>query len=113
MMLPDSPQNLVVIRAPSPSVHYLPGSMNSETSSALLVNATNHQPTTISTVQPSTSSVNQPVSESWCLTSVKVIKVSGEFGAERTMFVIFYDFSFPLTGRLIIFPFVEKKWVKH
>lgn len=49
--------------------------MNSDSSSGLLVTATNHQQTTVSTVQQASHSVSQPVSESWCLTSVKVIKV--------------------------------------
>ncbi len=75
MMLPDSPQNIVVVRAPSPSVHYIPGSMTSDTSSSILITPPNHQPTTISTAQPTIHSLTQPVSESWCLTSVKVIKV--------------------------------------
>jgi hypothetical protein len=75
MMLPDSPQNIVVVRAPSPSVHYIPGSMTSDTSNGILLTPPNHQQTTISTVQPAIHSLTQPVSESWCLTSVKVIKV--------------------------------------
>lgn len=75
MMLPDSPQNLVVVRAPSPSVHYMPASITSDPSSAL---ASLHHPqhsTMTSTVQQPLHSPTQPVSESWCLTSVKVIKV--------------------------------------
>jgi hypothetical protein len=75
MMLPDSPQNIVVVRASSPPVHYIPGSMTSDTSSGLLLTTHNHQQTTISTVQQPIHSLTQPVSESWCLTSVKVIKV--------------------------------------
>ena len=67
MMLPDSPQNIVVVRAPSPSIHYIPGGMNGDN----LVLPTQNQ-------QQTTQSFNQPVSESWCLTSVKVIKVSKE-----------------------------------
>ena len=65
MMLPDSPQNIVVVRAPSPSIHYLPTGINGE--NLVLPTATTQQPTIQTT--------NQPVSESWCLTSVKVIKV--------------------------------------
>jgi hypothetical protein len=75
MMLPDSPQNIVVVRAPSPSVHYIPGSITSDTSSGILLTSNNHQQTTISTVQQPINSLTQSVSESWCLTSVKVIKV--------------------------------------
>jgi hypothetical protein len=71
MMLPDSPQNIVVVRAPSPSVHYIPGSMTS----GILLTSHNHQQTIISTVQQPINSLTQSVSESWCLTSVKVIKV--------------------------------------
>ncbi|CAF0759701.1 unnamed protein product [Rotaria sordida] len=73
MMLPDSPQNIVVVRAPSPSVHYIAGSMISDTSSSILLTPNHHQQTT---VQQPIHSFNQPVSESWCLTSVKVIKFS-------------------------------------
>ncbi|CAF0866693.1 unnamed protein product [Adineta ricciae] len=76
MMLPDSPQNIVIVRAPSPSVHYIPGSMTSDTSSGILLTAHSQQQTTVSTVQQPVHSLSQPVSESWCLTSVKVIKVS-------------------------------------
>ncbi len=65
MMLPDSPQNIVVVRAPSPSIHYIPGSMNGDN----IVLPTPNQ-------QQSIQSFSQPVSESWCLTSVKVIKVN-------------------------------------
>jgi hypothetical protein len=76
MMLPDSPQNMVVVRAPSPSVHYIPGSMTSDTSSGILLTSHNHQQTTVSTGQQQPiHSLSQSVSESWCLTSVKVIKV--------------------------------------
>lgn len=75
MMLPDSPQNIVVVRAPSPSVHYIAGSMINDPSSSILLSQNHHQHTTVSTVQQPIHSVNQPVSESWCLTSVKVIKV--------------------------------------
>ncbi len=75
MMLPDSPQNIVVVRAPSPSIHYIPGSMTSDTSSGILLTPQNHSQTTISTIQLPIHSITQPVSESWCLTSVKVIKV--------------------------------------
>ena len=77
MMLPDSPQNLVVVRAPSPSVHYMPASVVSDQSSSILTTPSNHQQqlTTISTAQQAIPSPTQPVSESWCLTSVKVIKV--------------------------------------
>ncbi len=64
-MLPDSPQNIVVVRAPSPSIHYIPGSMNGDN----IVLPTPNQ-------QQSIQSFSQPVSESWCLTSVKVIKVN-------------------------------------
>lgn len=71
MMLPDSPQNIVVVRAPSPSVHYIPGSMTSDTSSGILLTTHSHQQTT----QQPINSPTQPVSESWCFTSVKVIKV--------------------------------------
>jgi hypothetical protein len=71
MMLPDSPQNIVVVRAPSPSIHYIPGNMNGDN----LVLPTQNQQQTMS--QP-IHSFNQPVSESWCLTSVKVIKVNRE-----------------------------------
>lgn len=67
MMLPDSPQNIVVVRAPSPSIHYLPTGINGE--NLVLPTATTQQQTIQSTT-------NQSVSESWCLTSVKVIKVS-------------------------------------
>ncbi len=74
-MLPDSPQNIVVVRAPSPSVHYVPGSMTSDVSNGVLVTSHNHQQTTVSTGQQTIHSLTQPVSESWCLTSVKVIKV--------------------------------------
>ncbi|CAF0912986.1 unnamed protein product [Adineta steineri] len=76
MMLPDSPQNIVIVRAPSPSVHYIPGSMTSDTSSGILLTSHNHQQTTVSTIQQPVHSFSQPVSESWCLTSVKVIKFS-------------------------------------
>ncbi|CAF0916562.1 unnamed protein product [Adineta steineri] len=76
MMLPDSPQNIVIVRAPSPSVHYIPGSMTSDTSSGILLTSHNHQQTTVSTIQQPAHSFSQPVSESWCLTSVKVIKFS-------------------------------------
>ena len=77
MMLPDSPQNIVIVRAPSPSVHYIPSSMVSDTSNGILSTSHNHQQTTTttSTVQQPVHSSSQPVSESWCLTSVKVIKV--------------------------------------
>ena len=75
MMLPDSPQNIVVVRATSPSVHYIPACLPSDTSSAILLTSPNHQQMTISTGQPLVHSLTQPVSESWCLTSVKVIKV--------------------------------------
>ena len=75
MMLPDSPQNLVVVRAPSPSVHYIPASLSNETSSGILLTTANHQQASISTVQNPLHSSTQSVSESWCLTSVKVIKV--------------------------------------
>jgi hypothetical protein len=71
MMLPDSPQNIVVVRAPSPSIHYIPGNMNGDN----LVLPTQNQQQTMS---QSIHSLNQPVSESWCLTSVKVIKVNRE-----------------------------------
>jgi hypothetical protein len=64
MMLPDSPQNIVVVRAPSPSIHYIPGSMNGDN---IVIPTQNHQ--------QQIHSFSQPVSESWCLTSVKVIKV--------------------------------------
>ncbi|UJR33539.1 hypothetical protein I4U23_020981 [Adineta vaga] len=76
MMLPDSPQNIVIVRAPSPSVHYIPGSMTSDTSSGILLTSHSQQQTTVSTVQQPVHSLSQPVSESWCLTSVKVIKFS-------------------------------------
>lgn len=76
MMLPDSPQNIVVVRAPSPSIHYIPGSINGDN----LVAPTTNQQQIIS--QPM-HSMNQPVSESWCLTSVKVIKVKEENGLKR------------------------------
>lgn len=77
MMLPDSPQNIVIVRAPSPSLHYIPSSMTSDTSSGILLTPHNHQQTTTttSTVHQPVQSFCQPVSESWCLTSVKVIKV--------------------------------------
>ncbi len=74
-MLPDSPQNIVVVRAPSPSVHYIPGSMTSDASSGILLTSHGHQQTTVSTAQQPINLLTQPVSESWCLTSVKVIKV--------------------------------------
>ncbi|CAF1204624.1 unnamed protein product [Rotaria magnacalcarata] len=64
MMLPDSPQNIVVVRAPSPSVHYIPSSMSGDN---IIIPTQNQQPV---------HSFGQPVSESWCLTSVKVIKFS-------------------------------------
>ena len=69
MMLPDSPQNIVVARAPSPSIHYIPVSMTGDN---LVVPTTNQQQTLSQPIH----SFNQPVSESWCLTSVKVIKVN-------------------------------------
>ncbi|CAF3394360.1 unnamed protein product [Rotaria socialis] len=64
MMLPDSPQNIVVVRAPSPSVHYIPGSMSGDN---IIIPMQNQQPVHL---------FSQPVSESWCLTSVKVINFS-------------------------------------
>ena len=75
MMLPDSPQNIVIVRAPSPSVHYVPGSMTSDTSSGILLSSHTQQQTTVTTGQQPVHSIGQSVSESWCLTSVKVIKV--------------------------------------
>jgi speckle-type POZ protein len=72
MMLPDSPQNIVVVRAPSPSVHYIANSMISDTSNGILLTSHNHH----QTIQQPIHSLTQPVSESWCLTSVKVIKFS-------------------------------------
>ena len=67
-MLPDSPQNIVVVRAPSPSVHYISNGINSEN---IVLPTANHQQLLLQPVH----SLSQPVSESWCLTSVKVIKV--------------------------------------
>jgi hypothetical protein len=81
MMLPDSPQNIVVVRAPSPSIHYLPGSMNGDN----VLPTQNQQQTN----QQPINSFSQPVSESWCLTSVKVIKVS-----EENIFFFFYLFIY-------------------
>jgi hypothetical protein len=90
MMLPDSPQNIVVVRAPSPSIHYIPGSMNGDN----LGNSTQNQQQL--TPQP-IHSFSQSVSESWCLTSVKVIKVS----REKFSFLIVECFvcSFRLIGQ--------------
>lgn len=68
MMLPDSPQNIVVVRAPSPSVHYIPGSINGDN---IILPTQNNQQTS----QQPVHSFSQPISESWCITSVKVIKV--------------------------------------
>ena len=76
MMLPDSPQNIVVVRAPSPSIHYIPGSMNND---SIVLPTQNHQQTTSQPMH----SMSQPVSESWCLTSVKVIKVWREIIVEE------------------------------
>lgn len=88
MMLPDSPQNIVVVRAPSPSIHYLPGSMNGDN----VLPTQNQQPI---------NSFSQPVSESWCLTSVKVIKVSEEniFFYFIYLFICFCMNSFHLIGQ--------------
>ena len=88
MMLPDSPQNLVVVRAPSPSVHYIPGSsMSNETSpSSHVLTSNTHQ---LTTVQQPVQSLTQPVSESWCLTSIKVIKVNHD--STFVMFLFSYD----------------------
>jgi hypothetical protein len=75
-MLPDSPQNIVV-RAPSPSMHYIPGSISSDTSSTISLTPQNHQQTS--------QSITQSVSESWCLTSVKVIKVCANITIGRSL----------------------------
>ena len=80
MMLPDSPQNLVVVRAPSPSVHYVPMGTNGDH-----VILPSPSPT-----QQSIHSVNQPVSESWCITSVKVIKVKTVLIRSFQMFEMFF-----------------------
>lgn len=92
-MLPDSPQNIVVVRAPSPSVHYIAGSMISDTSSSLLLTPSHHQQTTVSTVQQPIHTLNQPVSESWCLTSVKVIRVSTKVLFLTSSKYIYYIYS--------------------
>ena len=83
MMLPDSPQNLDVVRAPSPSG----SSMSNETSpSSHVLTSNTHQ---LTTVQQPVQSLTQPVSESWCLTSIKVIKVNHD--STFVMFSFFYD----------------------
>ena len=58
----------------------------------------NHQPTTASAAQPTVHSLTQPVSESWCLTSVKVIKVGSVYFMTHFPDVFLLN-SFPLTGR--------------
>lgn len=93
-MLPDSPQNIVVVRAPSPSVHYIPGSINGDN---IIIQSQNHQ----QIIQTPAHSLTQPVSESWCLTSVKVIKVCLNIVEDNQInhFDFFHTYSFHLIGQ--------------